>query len=274
MDSTLTSGTAQILDGGGPLTSPGVLNMNGTEHVWKIFDGADAVDMRVSVSIQNGGLIKDDEGTLVLTMPSSFVGTARVEAGTLAVADAGALTGTGSVVVRGGTFLLSSTAANRINDTAAVSLGGTSSAAKFVVSGAVTETMGALSLTSGSGFRVLDFGATSGVLTFASIASGAGSLPLQIWNWSGTERSGGGTDQLIISPGTLGANIAMSDITFYSDNGATAYTLGTGWTGAGNELAPIPEARSVFTAFLLLGCIGWHERRRLTRTSRSQVARA
>jgi len=168
---------------------------------------------------------------------------------------AGVLTG---VSITGGTLLLSgSEAVNRIGDTAPISLGAAGSTLQL--SGAVTETLGALTLAGGAGARVIDFGATSGVLTFASLTADS-SLPLHIWNWSGTIGTGGGTDRLFITNG-----FAPSNISFFSDGGTTLYSQATGFTSGGElvpgGLVPVPEASTLLGVLGLMAPLAWRERR-------------
>ncbi len=213
-----------------------------------------------------GGITKSGSGVQTMSGVNTYTGATVVNAGTLQVGGTGELAGTSSVLVGGGTLILDGTAGNRVNDSAAVSIGGSSAVSKLAVSGGVTETMGALTLTSGSGVRVIDFGSAASVLTFASIASDAATVAIQIWNWSGTTITGGGADQLLITSGLLGANIALTDISFYSGSGTGLQTLPTGFTGAGgNEVAPVPEAGSILTSLFLLGAAGWRERRKVLR---------
>ena len=157
------------------------------------------------------------------------------------------MTATSAVNSTGGTLLLRGSAADRVSNAATISLEAATSS-KLQLSGAVTETLGALSLAGGAGTRVIDFGATSGVLTFASL-SAASSLPLQIWNWSGTIGTGGGTDRLFISSGNFGGSLAASDISFFSDSGVNRISGTIGFT-SNNELVPVPEAST------LLGVLG------------------
>jgi hypothetical protein len=122
----------------------------------------------------------------------------------------------------------------------------------------VTETLGALTL-SGSGARVIDFGSTSGLLTFASMTASS-NLPIQIWNWSGNIGYGGGTDQFIISNKILGDSLALTDITFYSGEGTGLYTQATIFTPSG-ELVPVPEASTLLGVLGLMAPLAWRERR-------------
>jgi hypothetical protein len=168
----------------------------------------------------------------------------------------GALTATSVVNINGGTLLLSGSAADRISDTAAISLGAAGSTLQL--SGAVTETLGALTLAGGAGIRVIDFGATSGVLTLASL-SAASSLPLQIWNWSGTIGLGGGTDRLFITNG-FGGSLVASDVSFFSGSGTGLYSQATVFT-SGGELVPVPEASTLLAVLGLMAPLAWRERR-------------
>jgi autotransporter-associated beta strand protein len=201
----------------------------------------------------DGGLTKDGASTQTLTGENYYTGGTTLNGGTLELSGAfGALTAPSAVNINGGTLLLSGSAASRINDDATISLGAAGSTLQL--SGAVTETLGALTLSGGAGARVIDFGATSGVLTFASLTAES-SLPLQIWNWSGTFRAGGGTDQLIITNG-----FAPSNVSFFSDSGNNLIPGTTGFT-ASNELVPVPEASTLLGVLGLMAPLAWRERR-------------
>jgi hypothetical protein len=170
----------------------------------------------------------------------------------------GALSATSAVNINGGTLLLSGSAGNRISDTAAISLGAATDSI-LQLSGAVTETLGALTLAGGVGIRVIDFGATSGVLTLASLSADS-SLPLQIWNWSGTIGTGGGTDRLFITSGFGGSSLAASDVSFFSGSGTGLYSGATVFT-SGGELVPVPEASTLLAVLGLMAPLAWRERR-------------
>jgi autotransporter-associated beta strand protein len=206
-----------------------------------------------------GGLIKDGASTQTLTGANTYTGATTVSAGTLEVSGAsGELTTTSAVNINGGTLLLSGSAANRISDAATISLGAAGSTLQL--SGAVTETLGALTLAGGVGARVIDFGATSGVLTFASLTA-TSSLPVQIWNWSGNIGIGGGTDRLFITSGAFGgSSLAASDVSFFSGSGTGLYSGATVFT-SGGELVPVPEASTLLAVLGLMAPLAWRERR-------------
>ena len=211
-----------------------------------------------------GGLIKDGASTQTLTGANTYTGETTISAGTLEVSGAsGELTTTSAVNINGGTLLLSGSDANRISNTAAISLGA-ATGSTLQLSGAVTETLGALTLAGGAGIRVIDFGATSGVLTFASLTAGS-SLPLQIWNWSVTIGIGGGTDRLFITSGAFGGSLAASDVSFFNGPGTGLYSGATTFT-SGNELVPgelvpVPEASTLLAVLGLIAPLAWRERR-------------
>ena len=201
----------------------------------------------------SGGLIKDGASTQVLTGANTYTGETTISAGTLEVSGAsGALSATSAVNINGGTLLLGGSAANRISNTAAISLGAAGSTLQL--SGAVTETLGALTLAGGAAARVIDFGTTSGVLTFASLTA-TSSLPLHIWNWSS------GTDRLIITSGNFGgSSLTASDISFFSGSGTGLYS-GATMFASGGELAPVPEASTLLAVLGLIVPLAWRERR-------------
>ncbi len=204
-----------------------------------------------------GGLTKDGASTQTLTGANTYTGATTVSAGTLEVSGAaGELTTTSAVNINGGTLLLSGSAANRISNTAAISLGAAGSTLQL--SGAVTETLGALTLAGGTGIRVIDFGVTSGALTFDSLTADS-SLPLQIWNWSGNIGIGGGTDRLFITSG-FGGSLVASDVSFFSGSGTGLYSGTTAFT-SGGELVPVPEASTLLAVLGLMAPLAWRERR-------------
>ena len=97
------------------------------------------------------------------------------------------------------------------------------------------------------------------MLTFASL-SAASSLSLQIWNWSGTIGTGGGTDRFIISSGSFAGSLAASDISFFSGSGTGLYSGATAFTSTG-ELVPVPEASTLLAVLGLIAPLAWRERR-------------
>ena len=109
---------------------------------------------------------------------------------------------------------------------------------------------------------MIDFGVGSDVLTFASLTA-ASSLPVQIWNWSGTIGIGGGTDRFIITGGSLGGSLAASNISFFSGSGTGLYSGAT--TFSGTELVPglvaVPEANTLLGVLGLMAPLAWRERR-------------
>jgi autotransporter-associated beta strand protein/VCBS repeat-containing protein len=218
-------------------STTGTLTLSGamTGNFATTFTGAGNITGSGVIS-GTGAVTKSGAGTLLLTGSNTYTGGTTLSAGTLDVSGAaGALTATSAVNISGGTLLLSGSAADRISNGASIFLGGATDT-KIQLSGAVTETLGSLTLSSGSGFRVIDFGSTSGVLTLASLTAEI-ALDLQIWNWSGTTGSGGGTDQLIISSGSLGGELSTSNIKFYSDSGTTLLSSAGMFTGTSELVA-------------------------------------
>jgi fibronectin-binding autotransporter adhesin len=257
---TVSFGTLQIGDGGttGSLSTSSALTNNATLTFNRSNTVTQGTDF-ASVISGTGAVTQAGSGTLVLSGTNTYGGATTVSTGVLEVSGAsGALTATSAVNINGGTLLLSGSAANRISNTAAISLGAaTGSTLQF--SGAVTETLGALTLAGGAGVRVIDFGATSGVLTFASLTA-ASSLPVQIWNWSGNLGIGGGTDRLFITSGAFGGSLAASDISFFSGPGTGLYSGTTAFT-SGGELVPVPEASTLLAVLGLIAPLAWRERR-------------
>jgi fibronectin-binding autotransporter adhesin len=88
------SGTSAITN---PNTlGPRLIDLQGSPRTFDIVDGTTTV----SPTIQNGGLIKDGDGTLVLTGPSTYTGETMVNEGALIVN--GSISGSGVLVSSGG----------------------------------------------------------------------------------------------------------------------------------------------------------------------------
>ena len=257
--------TLQVGDGGstGLLGSGEVTLGSGSNLEFRWINGT---AFAVGNAIGGGGAVSANGGIISLTGANTYTGATAVSSGVLEVAGSGKLSGTGSVSIGGGTFLLSGGAEDRVNDAAGITLGGGSGeTSKLEISGNAVETFGALTLSGGGGVRVIDFGSGSGVLTFGSLASTAMGIPLHIWNWTGNIWTGGGTDQLKIASGVLGANILLSDITIFSDSGDTLVRTGEVVWGSEGELVAIPEASSVLATGLMLSLLAWKERRQWSR---------
>jgi len=116
-----------------------------------------------------------------------------------------------------------------------------------------TGTLGALTLNATS---TIDFGniaSGNNILTLGAVSSWTPGQILNIWNWSGTPRTAGGTDQLLVSStSSWGAN--LGSINFYSDSGSSLIG-GGGAMFVGGELVAVPEPSTWAAALALLaGC--------------------
>ena len=259
VDSTLTSGTAQILSGG-IASLPGAIDLDGGTRTFSVNNGSAATDLLISATIQSSGaIIKADTGTLTLTGANTFTGATTINAGTLEAGAASALGLTASIAVNTGGTLLLSGSGDRVNDSASITLnGGTFN------TGGLSETVGTLTLTDNS---IIDFGSGTSTLSFAdSTGLWTTGKTLSIWNWSGTPVAGGGTDQLRFTSNGLNAT-QLGQINFFSDNGVTQISItpafsANGFVGSFGEVVPVPEPSSVATVMGLLGLVGWRERRK------------
>ena len=220
------------------------------------------------ISGPGASLVKDNNSTQILTGANTFSGSTTVSGGTL-IADntaatntsGGALQSTSDITVdAGGTVQVASS--YQVNNTStSINLNGGTFKLSHVDSstGTITENVGALTLSANS---IIDMGTQSGgaVLTFASLTSWASGQTLSIYNWTGTMLKSGGTDQIIFSD-TTGVSSHLSQVYFYSDAGSS---LIGGAMLYGNELTAVPEPSTYIGAVVLLGLIGWRERRRIS----------
>ena len=211
-----------------------------------------------------GSLNKTGTGTMALGASNTFTGNTTVSAGTLAANADGALGSTAKVTINtGGTVLLGTTAGNnRISNTAEVALAGGT-----LNTGGFSETVGKMTL---SGNSTLDLGAGASLLTFDGVST-LGSSTLSVLNWTGTQGSGGGTDQLLFSNSSFTAGSSTFQIQF--NVGGTFYAAQFVNAGANTleaiaGITPVPEPGTIFGAGALLLAIAWRERKRLARPFR------
>lgn len=221
----------------------------------------------------NGGgefsLTKEGTGKQTLTGVSGQIGKTIINAGTLELGGGGTLTSTKGIDVNSGTMLVTSTASDRINDLATISLNANSSSTPALqFDGApgtsITESLGQLSvLGSASSVSILDLGnlqdgGSAGVrLTFNSTGVWTGTL--QVWNWTGSLYTDGGVDQL---DGFAAAPLdptQLASIQFYSGSGG-ATAIGSGAAIVNGELVAAPEPSTVMA--LLLGLVPFMRRKR------------
>jgi autotransporter-associated beta strand protein len=269
VDSTLASGTAQILSGGSAAL-PGAIDLDGGTRTFTVYNGSAASDLLISASIQSSGaIIKADTGTLTLTGANTFTGATTINAGTLEAGAAGALGSTSGITVNSGGTLLLSGSGDRIGNTVPLELAG-----GIFNTGGLSETLGTLTLTDDS---IIDFGTGASTLTFADSTNlWMSGKTLSIWNWSGSPVSGGGTDQLRFASNGLNTN-QLAKINFYSGAGTGQLSITPQFATNGfvsfGEVVPVPEPSSIATVMGLLGLIGWRERRK-ARAARSAERRA
>ena len=161
-------------------------------------------------------------------------------------------------------------AASQLKTTAAVSLAGsaTTGAATFGVGGfnqgsKTAVGVGALTLATGSVNNILDFSSKSGVVSFASLTTNGAVLTVN--NYLSNGGVAGGADELIFNQDQT-ANLANIVFTGYV---GTTEQLVSGTAGTSSAfyevfpIAPVPEPATVLGGILLVGTLGWNQRRRL-----------
>ena len=201
-----------------------------------------------------GSIEKAGTGVWSVSANNAYTGRTTISGGTVNVSGLGSLAASSSFDIRGGTLLLSGSAADRLGNVSAISMGGAAGSV-LSLSGTIVESTGALTL---AGSSVIDFGSGSGKLTFANSNAITWTGNLAVWNWTGSV-TGGGTDQLNFGGGGLTVAQAGS-VTFFQDSGTTS--LGTGRLLGGGELVPVPEPGAIMSAGLLFLALTRHEFRR------------
>ena len=253
VDSTLTSGTAQILSGGSG-TNPGFIDLQGGPRTFDINNGSVATDMLVSAAITNGGLTKTGGGTLELTGTNAFGGNTLVSQGTLALSGSGSIASSPVIAVQSGATL----------DVGGVTGGwavGSGNAQTLTGSGGVT---GATTIGSFGTHNAGDASVNSGVGTqnFSGALNYASGSIFE-WDLNANSTSTGfdtvgGLGAITVNPDNtvfkiiLGTNVQMSN-PFWSTPGGQTWTMasifGTPFSGAFQrvETSPIVSQYGSFT---------------------------
>jgi fibronectin-binding autotransporter adhesin len=229
------------------------------------------------ISGTGGSLVKiGSSGAQTLSGANTYTGTTTINAGTLYLDNnnttTARLANTSSITVNsGGTLglLQSGVASNdRINNNATMTLnGGTFNTGGLQEHGATNNTagIGALTLQSSS---VIDMASGTSILAFAnssanSVAWGTGKS-LDIWDWTGTPLTGGGTDQLYFGSDATGLTASqLLEIHFYSGAGTGLYG-GPTLILLDGEVVPVPEPSTWVAAGLAFVALAFTQRRRLS----------
>lgn len=225
-----------------------------------IISAADADTTDESITKTGAGFWRIDGSS-----DNTFDGMITVNAGTVYLSkDAGVDATAGDMTLNGGSVVYE--ADNQLASTSDITLSG----GTLDLDGH-TDTVGTLTL---SGDSVIDFGSGEIDFTFSDIASISGDI-LSIYNWTGDWINAGvagvgdgSVDRLLFtSIGSYSAGDYLSNVRFYSDDGTTL--LGEQGrfvvNGAGYELVPVPEARTVVSLGLLIAagvCLRCRQRRK------------
>jgi fibronectin-binding autotransporter adhesin len=215
-----------------------------------------------------GSLTKAGTGTVILSgaAPNTHTGATVITNGRLEARKTGALGSTASIAVNGGTLLLGDTGgtSRRLNTAANVTLGGGTLASEraSLAANTITESVGTLTLTANS---TLDFGALDGKggntsLTFSgATADWTGILTILNWQGDGYPNNTLPTSDHLIFSDTANVSTQLAQIQFVVGGDVVGARL----LDNGEVVAAIPEPTTVAGAVLLVGLIGWRERRRL-----------
>ncbi len=187
--------------------------------------------LKITAAIGGGtnGIEKTNGGVLTLSGTNTYTGVTKITGGTLLMGANNVLANTSGVTLSGGKL----------------------------ATGGFSDTAGAFSLTATS---VIDMGASNSILTLQSIASWDLSKKLEIWNWTGAVNTAGLTDQLIFLNHSGFTNFNASQVQFFSGAGGSTQ-VGSGAKFIGNELVAVPEASTVAGIAVLVGLVGWRERK-------------
>ena len=223
----------------------------------------------------NTNVTKSGAGTWTLSGANTYSGTTTINGGTLSIDNNNTTTprlaNTSNITINStGTLLLSQSGGtasiDRINNSATITMAGgtfnTGGLSEYTA-GSVPPGMGALTLTSTS---IIDLGSGASIIAFAnsSASTWTGGTKLNIYNWSGTPLTGGGTDQVYFGTDTTGlTSVQLAQVEFFS--GAGTGDLGSAIILADGEIVPIPEPSTWVGGGLALLSVGYTQRRRFGR---------
>lgn len=185
-------------------------------------------NVRLGTVTNATGLVKSGTGSGTLFLDSNgnnYAGSTTINAGTLRLGAASVIPDSSNLILNGGTFH----------------------------TGGFTETLGTLDVNASAVINM----SGSGTVTFSPSNLVAWSGTLSIWNWD----VGGGTPTSMrfgLNSAALTAS-QLYNIRVY-DGAGTSY-LGSGALNSSGFLVLVPEPGAVMTGVLLLGVVGWRERR-------------
>jgi fibronectin-binding autotransporter adhesin len=257
VNSTLTSGTAQILNGGSDANS-GFIDLDDGTRIFDVNNGTASVDFLVTASIQNGGLTKNGAGAMQVAAANTFSGNTTVEEGNLTVFGDNALQNTGNVVITGGTLLLNRSTngtSSIVNDAANFVLGNSTGGGTLKLDVGIDEQVGTLTLSGNSTIDLNEVG-TIRFLASASIGWEAGA-ELSIRNWIS------GSTGIFVGTVSDSTSLTTGQLAQIRGYGPGDVDLGLASFGTDGELifSPIPEPGTVAVVLLLGLFLAWRERR-------------
>jgi autotransporter-associated beta strand protein len=244
VDTTLTSGTAQILSGG-TLANPGFIDLQGGTRTFTVNDGDAATDMLISTLIQNGSLTKAGAGTLVLSGANSYTGTTTVKDGTLTLdytTVGSKLADTSVLALGGGTLNLANGASahNEVVASTTINAGASSmnrtSGTSVLRMNAITRNVGGTIDFSAAGIADTDTSNTNGILggwatvagtNWASSATGAADTAITAYTAYQTSATIGNwatTDNISLT-GNPSANLGNRTINSLRLTGTSTVTM-------------------------------------------------
>ena len=244
---------------------------NADAQTYSIDTNGQNVTLAANIGSGTSTFTKLGGGILTLTGNNGYGGGTTVSAGTLQVGNASgtSATGSGSVTVNSGATLQG---AGFINAGAnAITINGTLSP------GAGTNAAGTITLASTASTGALTLAATS-TLAFdinntttkdlvaldgtTVLTLGGGTLALTLPDTTATGIDYTATYALFTGVGSLTASSAFGTVTGYD---TTDYTANLALNGTEYDLSftPVPEPGTVWGCLLLVGALGWHQRRRV-----------
>src|SRR4029077_8930604 len=159
--------------------------------------------------------------------------------------------------------------ANRINDSATMTLGGGTFNTGGLSEHGVNNNSAGIGAVAMAASSIIDLGSGASILAFDNSSGNTWTGTLHVYDYSGTPFTGNGADQLYFGNNTSGLTAGqLLQINFYSDAGTTFLGFGGWGTDSDGEVVPVPEPSTWIGGALAVATVSFSQRKRFLKRRR------